>query len=94
MRQTQFHQHPSMISSSSTSFKEVYTVGQNAYGELAHGDAVERHVFTLVEACSQIPVIQVAAGNEHTLILTESGDLYSSGYTEASSGGAQAPPAT
>jgi len=64
-------------------------VGQNAYGELAHGDTLERHVFTLVEACSQLPspVVQVAAGNEHTLILTECGDLYSSGYNEIASQG-------
>lgn len=30
----------------------------------------------------------MAAGNEHTLILTESGDLYSSGYNEIASQGA------
>lgn len=37
--------------SKGSGLKEVYTVGQNAYGELAHGDTVERHVFTLVDAC-------------------------------------------
>ena len=37
--------------------KEVYTVGQNAYGELAHGDNIERHVFTLVESCKNLNVI-------------------------------------
>ena len=63
-------------------------MGQNAYGELAHGDTVERHVFTMVEACNHLPVIQVAAGNEHTLILTENGDLYSSGYNEIASSAA------
>ena len=63
-------------------YKEVYTVGQNAYGELAHGDTKERHVFTLVEACNHFQAVSVAAGNEHTLILTENGDLYSSGYNE------------
>jgi len=29
--------------------KQVFTVGQNAYGELALGDQHERHKFTLVE---------------------------------------------
>ena len=76
----------------SSGFKEVYTVGQNAYGELAHGDTVERHIFTLVEACTQFNVTQVAAGNEHTLILTESGDLYSSGYNEIASAGSTSAP--
>jgi alpha-tubulin suppressor-like RCC1 family protein len=71
--------------------KEVYTVGQNAYGELAHGDTVERHVFTLVEACQQLNVLQVAAGNEHTLILTDNGDLFSSGYNEIASSAASQP---
>ena len=37
--------------SKASGLKEVYTVGQNAYGELAHGDTAERHVFTLVDAC-------------------------------------------
>jgi alpha-tubulin suppressor-like RCC1 family protein len=62
--------------------KEVYTVGQNAYGELAHGDNIERHVFTLVDSCKNFNVVQVAAGNEHSLILIDTGDVYSSGYNE------------
>ena len=37
--------------------KEVFTVGQNAYGELAHGDTIERHCFTLVESCKGLNVI-------------------------------------
>jgi len=57
-------------------------------GPFSYGDTVERHVFTLVEACNQLPVVQVAAGNEHTLILTEGGDLYSSGYNEIASSSA------
>jgi len=79
---------PAVTNCSTGGLREVYTVGQNAYGELAHGDTVERHVFTLVEACNQLPVVQVAAGNEHTLILTEGGDLYSSGYNEIASSSA------
>ena len=62
--------------------KEVYTVGQNAYGELAHGDNIERHVFTLVESCKNLSVVQVAAGNEHSLILLDNSSVYSSGYNE------------
>jgi alpha-tubulin suppressor-like RCC1 family protein len=66
--------------------KEVYTVGQNAYGELAHGDQIERHFFTLVEQCKTMsPVIQVVAGNEHTIILTDNGDVFSSGYNDMGS---------
>jgi hypothetical protein len=43
-------------SHSGSGLREVFTVGQNAYGELAHGDTVERHVFTLVETCNHLPV--------------------------------------
>ena len=39
-------------------------------------------MFTLVESCKHLSVVQVAAGNEHSLVLTENGDVYSSGYNE------------
>ena len=39
-------------------------------------------MFTLVESCRALNVVQVAAGNEHSLVLTEQGDVYSSGYNE------------
>ena len=39
-------------------------------------------MFTLVDSCKGLNTVQVAAGNEHSLILTDSGDVYSSGYNE------------
>ncbi|CAI2364429.1 unnamed protein product [Moneuplotes crassus] len=61
---------------------EVYTFGQNNYGELALNDNKERLVPTLVENCKDMNIISVAAGNELTLVLTESGQVYSSGFNE------------
>lgn len=42
-------------------------------------------MFTIVESSKALNVIQVAAGNELSLILTENGDVYSSGYNEMGS---------
>lgn len=61
---------------------EVYTFGQNNYGELALNDNKERMIPTLVDNCNNMSVVAVAAGNELTLVLTESGEVYSSGFNE------------
>lgn len=62
----------------------VVTVGQNAYGELILSDDVERHTFSLVTQIKDLKmkVKQIAAGNELTLILTDQGDVWYSGYTQ------------
>ena len=61
---------------------EVYTFGQNNYGELGLNDNKERLVPTLVETCSNLNVVSIAAGNELTIILTDSGEVYSWGFNE------------
>ena len=50
--------------------REVFTYGQNSYGELGHGDTMERHAPTLVAFCQEqgLSVVQVVAGNEHTAL--------------------------
>ncbi len=50
--------------------------GSGESGHLGHGD--DNHVRTpkLVSALSKEMVIHVAVGNEHTLALTETGELY------------------
>ena len=63
--------------------REVYSFGQNSYGELAHGDVEERLTPTLVSFCSDKPVVSIACGNEHTAILTEGGTLYTCGYNDS-----------
>ena len=61
---------------------EVYTFGQNNYGELGLNDNKERLVPTIVNACENLNVVAVAAGNELTIILTDSGEVYSCGFNE------------
>uniref|UniRef100_A0A7S3PDQ3 BTB domain-containing protein n=1 Tax=Aplanochytrium stocchinoi TaxID=215587 RepID=A0A7S3PDQ3_9STRA len=76
-------------SSKDKSFKlneEVYTFGQNSYGELAHGDIIARTQPELVEFIRDRPelrVIQVVAGNEHTALLCSNGDVYTCGYNDS-----------
>ncbi|CAN0253016.1 unnamed protein product, partial [Discosporangium mesarthrocarpum] len=49
--------------------------GQNSYGELGHGDTYNRHTPVAVEFSWGKGIVQVAAGNEHTAVLTESGEV-------------------
>ena len=61
----------------------VYSFGQNSYGELAHGDTVERLQPTKVVYADSLDVVQVVAGNEHTAMLTSAGDVYTVGYNDS-----------
>ena len=61
---------------------EVYTFGQNNYGELALGHTEEKWVPQLVQSCYNMKVGGIAAGNEVTLILLENGSLYLSGFID------------
>jgi hypothetical protein len=62
---------------------DVYTFGQNAYGELGLGDTLERQAPSLVEMFSGKRVCCVAAGNEHTAVLCEDGSVFSVGYNDS-----------
>ncbi|KAF0698331.1 Aste57867_11051 [Aphanomyces stellatus] len=61
----------------------VYTFGQNAYGELGHGDTIPRATPTLVEFCQGKNVTDVACGNENTIILCENGEVFVCGYNDS-----------
>merc|ERR1711965_1128444 len=61
---------------------EVWTCGQNSYGELAHLDTSTRKTFSFVECLKDKDVVHVAAGNEHTVVMTRSGDTYTAGYND------------
>eukprot|EP00934_Nitzschia_sp_Nitz4_P007936 Nitzschia sp. Nitz4//scaffold212_size37733//32543//34308//NITZ4_007741-RA/size37733-augustus-gene-0.14-mRNA-1//-1//CDS//3329542046//7926//frame0 len=47
----------------------VYSSGHNQYGQLGHGDELQRHQMTRVEALDKRQIVQVAAGNMHSLAL-------------------------
>jgi len=63
-------------------FQEVWTCGQNSYGELAHGDTTTRKEHTCVDILQGKDIIDVAAGNEHTVVLTRNGEVLTSGYND------------
>ena len=56
---------------------QLYTVGDNYYGQLGLGDRVNRSEPTLVEGFTNI--IQVACGHYHTVFLTDDGRVYGFG---------------
>ena len=62
--------------------REVWTCGQNSYGELAHGDTNNRKSHSQVHLLDSKEVVQVAAGNEHTAVLTRDGKIYAAGYND------------
>jgi Regulator of chromosome condensation (RCC1) repeat len=61
---------------------EVWTCGQNSYGELGFGDAGSRTEPGLVRALCGKDVVDVAAGNEHTVVVLRSGVLLTAGYND------------
>uniref|UniRef100_K3WGV0 BTB domain-containing protein n=1 Tax=Globisporangium ultimum (strain ATCC 200006 / CBS 805.95 / DAOM BR144) TaxID=431595 RepID=K3WGV0_GLOUD len=64
----------------------VYSFGQNSYGELGHGDTTDRATPTRVmDAAFQESqhVVDVACGNEQTVLLCASGDVYACGYNDS-----------
>ena len=60
----------------------IYTI-YTLYIYIGQGDNNERSTPTLVKFCKELNVMQIAAGNELTLFVTESGEVFSSGYHES-----------
>ncbi|GAB9472899.1 unnamed protein product [Globisporangium polare] len=62
--------------------KEVWSCGQNSYGELGHGDTITRKSFDRIEALQRKDVVQVSAGNEHSIVLCGDGTVFTCGYND------------
>ncbi len=64
-----------------TSTGQLYAFGDNHYGQLGSTTLEPRPMPAIVTLPGEVgPVIQVAAGNHHSLALTATGQLYSFGY--------------
>ncbi|CAN1243200.1 E3 ubiquitin-protein ligase HERC2 [Linum perenne] len=59
---------------------KVYTSGANTYGQLGHGDTLERTTPTIVQLLDTAGfVVQIAAGPSYVLSVTDDGVVYSFG---------------
>nr|CCA15971.1 conserved hypothetical protein [Albugo laibachii Nc14] len=65
------------------SFGELYSCGQNSYGELGLGDDIERHQLTSVPLCGWDHIRQVVSGNEILAILTSDGVVLTCGLNKS-----------
>lgn len=74
--------HSSLTGDGEYDEKEVWSCGQNSYGELGHGDTITRKSFDRIEALQRRDVIQVSAGNEHSIILCGDGAVLTCGYND------------
>jgi len=59
---------------------ELFTFGYGDEGQLGHGGGVNELVPKLVEALAGKNVVGAAAGNTHTVVWTETGELFTFGY--------------
>lgn len=57
----------------------VLSWGGNTHGQLGHGDTLNRFVPVPVSALWALPVVQIAAGEAHSLALTAGGCVFSFG---------------
>ncbi|DBA03258.1 TPA: hypothetical protein N0F65_011617 [Lagenidium giganteum] len=62
---------------------ELYSCGQNSYGELGIGDDIERHLLTSVPLCGWDDIRQVVSGNETLAILTNDGVVLTCGLNKS-----------
>jgi alpha-tubulin suppressor-like RCC1 family protein len=58
---------------------QIFTFGYNGYGQLGHGDTDRRHSPTVVRSLQGLQVIAVAAGQHHTMALTNDGSVFTWG---------------
>ena len=61
----------------------MFSCGQNAYGELGHQHTQERFTPEAVEFLNGRHIVEVSAGNEHTAMLTDTGDVFTCGYNDS-----------
>ena len=60
----------------------VWTCGQNSYGELGHGDASQRRVFSKTQFLDGKSVVSIGAGNEHSVFVAKTGEVFVCGYND------------
>ena len=54
---------------------EVFSWGDNGYGQLGHGDKESRRVPTKVAAFNGLVITNISCGKYHTAALTDKGEI-------------------
>lgn len=70
----------------------VLSFGIGTRGQLGHGDVLPRSEPSVIHALAGLPIQAIACGNWHSLVLSQSGDLYSWGWNEQGQLGLKRPP--
>ena len=54
---------------------EVFTWGNNGWGQLGHGDKVSKREPTKVASLDGLVIAQISCGGKHTAALTDKGEI-------------------
>lgn len=57
----------------------VYSWGRNESGQLGHGDTNRRDTPTIIDALEGMNIVEAACGKNHSLVITETGHVYTWG---------------
>lgn len=62
----------------------VFSFGNNSYGQLGQGDLVERFEPTPIthDSLAGVKIIDIKAGSRHSVLVSDSGDVYVMGYNQ------------
>nr|WP_199162681.1 fimbrillin family protein [Elizabethkingia sp. ASV34] len=61
---------------------ELYGFGANDSGQLGLGDRKNRHIPTKIPFFNDKPIKKIVSGERHSLVLTESGEVYTAGHND------------
>lgn len=61
---------------------QAYAWGANDYGQLGHGDAVNRRTPTLIDAMQSFGVFAAFAGQRNSFLVSDSGDVFAVGSND------------
>jgi alpha-tubulin suppressor-like RCC1 family protein len=65
-----------------TSSGEVYTFGYGDSGQLGHKNTDNQKKPTFVADFKDVRIAEISAGNYHSIVKTEKGDLYGTGLNK------------
>jgi alpha-tubulin suppressor-like RCC1 family protein len=62
---------------------KVYVMGLNTYGQLGLGSRLPSPTPTYLQSLQGMPIMQVASGAYHSIVLTVSGNIFAFGRNES-----------